>query len=318
MSSKRSKVHPKYKTKYRAKNWAAYDRALVARGDITLWITPEAIAAWRPAPTGGRGAQPKFSDLAIETALTLRLVFHLPLRQAEGFLRSVLRFMGLELESPDHTTLSRRGQGLALDLRAVPHQGPVHLLIDSSGLAAFGEGEWAAAKHGVKGRRGWRKLHLSVDARGMILAQCLTDATADDATTGVDLLSEVKETITSVTADGAYDTTAFYEAAGERGARVVVPPSTTATSSRKPRARASPRNRTIQRVQEIGRRAWKKEAGYHQQARAENAFFRYKTIIGDRLRARSDDGRRVETRIACDVLNRMTRLGRPESVAIGA
>ncbi|MCP3960962.1 MAG: IS5 family transposase, partial [bacterium] len=206
----------------------------------------------------GRGAQPKFSDLAIETALTLRLVFHLPLRQAEGFLRSVLRFMGLELESPDHTTLSRRGQGLALDLRAVPHQGPVHLLIDSSGLAAFGEGEWAAAKHGAKGRRGWRKLHLSVDSRGMILAQCLTDATADDANTALDLLGRIKGTITCVTADGAYDTAAIYEAASERGARVVVPPSTTATSSRKPRARASPRNRTIQRVQEIGRRAWKK------------------------------------------------------------
>ncbi|MCP5064934.1 MAG: transposase, partial [bacterium] len=124
--------------------------------------------------------------------------------------------------------------------------------------------------------------------------------------------------ITSVTADGAYDTTAFYEAASERGARVVVPPSTTATSSRKPRARASPRNRTIQRVQEIGRRAWKKEAGYHQQARAENAFFRYKTIVGDRLRARSEAGRKVEARIACDVLNRMTGLGGPRSIAIGA
>ncbi|MCP5068169.1 MAG: IS5 family transposase, partial [bacterium] len=209
MPSNRSKVHPKYKTKYRVKNWPAYDRSLVARGNITLWITPEAREGWRPARTGMRGAQPKFSDLAIETALTLRIVFHLPLRQAEGFLRSILRSMGLDLESPDHTTLSRRGQSLARDLRAVHRQGPVHLLIDSSGLSAYGEGEWAAAKHGVKGRRGWRKLHLCVDARGMILAQCLTDATADDATTGVDLLSEVKETITSVTADGAYDTTAF-------------------------------------------------------------------------------------------------------------
>jgi hypothetical protein len=124
--------------------------------------------------------------------------------------------------------------------------------------------------------------------------------------------------LTGVTADGAYDTTAFYEAADERGARVVVPPSTAATGSRKPRARASPRNRTIQRVQQIGRRAWKKEAGCHQQARVENAFFRYKTIIGNRLRARSEAGRKVEVRIACDILNRMTGLGRPESVAIGA
>ena len=184
-------------------------------------------------------------------------------------------------------------------------------------MSAYGEGEWAATKHGAKGRRGWRTLHLSVDARGMILAQCLTEATADDASTALDLLATIKGTITCVSADGAYDTTAFYEAAGKRGASVVVPPSTTATSSRKPRARASPRNRTIERVQEIGRRAWKKEAGYHQQARVENAFFRHKTIVGDRLRARSEAGRQVEARIACDILNRMTELGTPESVAIG-
>jgi hypothetical protein len=225
--------------------------------------------------------------------------------------------MGLEIDSPDHTTLSRRGQSLALDLRAVPAQGPVHLLIDSSGLAAFGEGEWAAAKHGAKGRRGWRKLHLSVDSRGMILAQSLTEATGDDASTALDLLDTINSTITCVTADGAYDTVAIYKAAAERGARVVVPPSTAATASRKPRARASPRDQTIERVQEIGRRAWKREAGYHQQARAENAFFRYKTIVGDRLRARSEPGRKVEARIACDILNRMTELGGPQSVAIG-
>ncbi len=153
--------------------------------------------------------------------------------------------------------------------------------------------------------------------RGRHLAQRLTEATADDANTALDLLGRIKGTITCVTADGAYDTAAIYEAAAERGARVVVPPSTTATASRKPRARAGPRNRTIERVQEIGRRAWKKEAGYHQQARVENAFFRYKTIVGNRLRARSEAGRKVEARIACGVLNRITELGRPASVAIG-
>jgi hypothetical protein len=150
VSSKRSKVHPTYKTKYGVENWPAYDRSLVARGDLTLWITPDALDAWHPTPTGRRGVQPKFSDLAIETALTLRLVFHLPLRQAEGFLRSILRMMDLEVESPDHTTLSRRSEGLVLELRSVARNGPVHLLIDSSGLAAFGEGEWAAAKHGAR------------------------------------------------------------------------------------------------------------------------------------------------------------------------
>ena len=112
----RSRVHPKYKTKYRVSNWPEYDRALVERGDIILWISEDAISSWKPAPTGLRGGQKKFSDHAIETALTLRLVFNLPLRQAEGFLRSVLSLMGVALEAPDHTTLSRRSQSLNVHL----------------------------------------------------------------------------------------------------------------------------------------------------------------------------------------------------------
>ena len=120
----KSRVHPKYKTKYRVNDWAEYDRALVQRGDITLWISEEAIASWKPAPTGLRGAQRKFSDHAIETALTRRLVFKLPLRQAEGFLRSLLSLMGVHLEAPDHTTLSRRGQRLNLALGGLPTNEP--------------------------------------------------------------------------------------------------------------------------------------------------------------------------------------------------
>jgi hypothetical protein len=112
----KSRVHPKYKTKYRVSNWTDYDRALVQRGDITLWISEDAIESWKPAPTGRRGAQRKFSDHAIETALILRLVFKLPLRQAEGFLRSVLSLMGADLEAPDHATLSRRNPDLNVDL----------------------------------------------------------------------------------------------------------------------------------------------------------------------------------------------------------
>jgi hypothetical protein len=142
----KSKVHPKYKTKYRVNNWPEYDRALVQRGNITLWISDEAISSWNPAPTGRRGAQRKFSDHAIEMALTLRLVFNLPLRQAEGFLRSVLSLMALDLEAPDHTTLSRRSQNLNVDLHRVSVNQPIHLIIDSTGLSIVGEGEWAAAR----------------------------------------------------------------------------------------------------------------------------------------------------------------------------
>jgi Transposase DDE domain len=173
----KSRVHPKYKTKYRVGNWRAYERALVQRGDVTLWLSADKRAAWRPAPSGQPGGQKRFSDLAIKTALTLRLVFRLPLRQAEGFLRSVLSMMDVPLEAPDHTTLSRRSRHLDVELRRVPAKGPIHLIVDSTGLSIGGEGEWAATKHNGRGQRGWKKLHLGVDRSGVIVAHTLTEAT---------------------------------------------------------------------------------------------------------------------------------------------
>ena len=312
-----SRVHPKYKTNYRVANWPEYERGLVQRGDVTVWLSPEAVSAWKPARDGRRGGQLKFSDLAIETALTLRLVFHLPLRQTEGFLRSIFGMMGIELVAPDHTTLSRRSQSLDIALGRVPTAQPIHLIIDSTGLSIVGEGEWAAVKHGGKGKRGWKKLHLGVDRSGAIFAQVLTDGTADDAKTGLDLIEAVEGDIASLVGDAAYDTVAVYDAAGARGAKVVVPPTRTAVVSRR-RPRSAARDRTIKRVEDVGRRQWKKESGYHQQGTVENAFYRYKTILGGSLRARHSDAQHAEARIACNVLNRMTQLGLPASYSIGA
>jgi len=314
----KSRVHPKYKTKYRVGNWPEYDRALVQRGDLTLWISADAIDAWKPAPSGRRGGQRKFADLAIETALKLRLVFKLPLRQTEGFLRSVLSLMGVDLEAPDHTTLSRRSQHLNIEFHCFRAKEPLHLIVDSTGLSIVGEGEWAAVRHGGKGKRGWKKLHLGVDGSGVIVAQVLTDGSTDDAATALSLIEEVKGGVASLTADAAYDTIAIYDAAGARGAKVIVPPTKTATRSRRRRPRSTARDRTIKRVRTIGRRRWKKESGYHRQARVENAFFRYKSIIGDRLRARHPKAQKAEALIACKILNGMTALGSPASCAIGA
>ena len=312
----KSRVHPTYKTQYHVQNWAASDRALVCRGDITIWLSPAAIAAWDPDGAGTRGAQRKYSDLAIESALTLRLLFHLPLRQTEGFLTSLFVLMGLDLRSPDHTTLSRRGQHLDRRLRGVQRRAGLHLIIDSTGLSIAGEGEWATAKHGGRGTRGWKKLHVGVDQTGVIVAHALTDATVDDATTGVELIEAGNDDIAIVTADAAYDTVGFYDAAGARGATVVVPPTKTARVSRR-RPRSSARDHTINTVKSLGRRRWKKTSRYHQQARVENAFFRYKLIIGDGLRARTPGGRTVEAQLACNMLNAMTDMGRPASYAVG-
>ena len=311
----KSRVHPKYKTRYRIGNWSDYDRALIQRGDVTLWLTPDAITTWAAAGVGRRRGQLQYSDLAIETALTLGLIFHLPLRQTEGFLTSIFGMLGVDLTAPDHTTLSRRGQHLVLTLRRARPGTGVHLIIDSTGLSIVGEGEWAAAKHGGRGRRGWKKLHLGVDRSGEVVAQTLTERTVDDATTGIRLIASAGGDPESVTAD-AYDTVGFYDAAGARGATVVVPPTSTANVSRHgPRSRAH--DRTISAVKRVGRRRWKKLSGYHQQARVENAFFRYKSIIGDRLRARTPGRQGSETVLACNILNRMTELGRPTSYRIG-
>jgi IS5 family transposase len=225
--------------------------------------------------------------------------------------------MGVDLEAPDHTTLSRRSQDLNVDLHRVAVNEPIHLIVDSTGLSIVGEGEWAAVKHRGRGKRAWKKLHVGVERSGLIVAEALTHGSADDAKTALDLVDGLGRGIASFTADAAYDTISIYDAAGARGAKVVVPPIKTATRSPRKRPRPCARDRTIMRVKEIGRRRWKKESGYHRQARVENTFFRYKTIIGDRLRARHPKSQATEALIACNILNRMIALGRPESLAIG-
>ena len=314
MTSTKSRDHPKYKTKYRVGNWSDYDRALVERGNLSIWLSPNAIAGWNAKPSGRRGGQRKYSDLAIETALTLRLLFKLPLRQVEGFLRSLFDLMGLVLDVPDHTTLSRRAKKVKVPLRVPKKLGRIDLVIDSSGLAIFGEGEWAAAKHGGKGIRGWKKLHLGVDGDGVIVGQRLTDASVGDGNVGVGFVDRVPGKLCRVIGDGAYDSRAMWDAADSRGAKVVVPPVKTAQIGGR---RCRSRDRIIRRIRKVGRRQWKKEPGYHQQGRAENTFMRYKRILGDRLHARDADAQAVEARLACNILNRMAELGMPASYAVG-
>src|SRR3954451_7233448 len=193
------------KAHYRVRNWPAYEAGLKRRGDLTLWLDEAAIAGWQAPRRTTPGGRAWYSDAAIELVLMLRLVFHLALRQAEGFVASVLRLLGQELRVPDHTTLSRRSRSFAgRRPRAVPH-GPMHLAIDSTGLKLFGQGEWDEEKHG-RARRSWRKLHLPVDAdTSEIVANTLTDNAADDAGEVPALLGQIEGEITSVTADGPYD-----------------------------------------------------------------------------------------------------------------
>jgi Transposase DDE domain len=318
----KSKVHPKYKTKYRVQNWPTYEASLRQRGDIVIWFDEGAVGAWNAQPSGRPGGQQQYSDLAIITALTLPTVFRLALRQTEGFVASLIRLMDLDLRAPDHTTLSRRGGSVNVPLPTPIHPGPIHLVIDSTGLKMVGDGEWHVLKHkpGNK-RRTWRKLHLGVDADGFIVASKLTESGVDDASVGTEMIREQGPRIARFTADGAYDTRAIYDAlaaAGGAAVRVVIPPRREATKSPSGEEALRQRDAAIERIGEVGRRQWRKEAGAHQQARAENAMLRYKRIIGEALRARKMAGQVTESRIAVRALNRMTALGAPSSVAVVA
>ena len=181
-STKSSRVNPKNKKKYRVGSWRAYERGLRARGDVTVWFAEEVLRTWTPPPTGRRGGQQRYSNLAILTALTLRILFHLPLRQTEGFVASLLRLMGLDLNAPDHTTLSRRNRDVLVPALSRDDAGPIHLIVDSTGLKIYGAGAWCSRKHRKTNERaGWRKLHIGVDDDGYVVAEALTDNTVDDA-----------------------------------------------------------------------------------------------------------------------------------------
>ena len=318
----KSKVSPKYEMKYRVKNWAAYEEALRERGDITVWFDEEARSAWKAPPSGRPGGQRRYSDLAIVTTLTLRTIFHLPLRQTEGFVASLIRLMGLPLKTPDHTTLSRRNRDVEVPHLPRDHTGPLHLVIDSTGLKILGDGEWQVHKHKTSNqRRTWRKLHLGIDGNGCIIVSALTDSSVDDASVGISMLKEIEGTIARFTADGAYDSRPKYEALAAEGAasiKIVIPPKKTATVDLRAKGVWCQRNDAIERIGQVGRRQWRKESGAHQQARAENGMYRYKRIIGDRLRAQHRESQKIEALIAVNVMNRMMALGLPESAQIVA
>ena len=308
------------KQKHKVRNWRAYDASLRQRGSLTVWFTDEAIEAWRAEPRTTPGGQPWYSSLAILTALTLRAVFHLALRQTEGLIGSVIGLLGLDLAVPDHSTLCRRAETLEVP-RPQPRRDskPLHLLVDSTGLKLCGAGEWLIEKHGAKTRRSWRKLHIGLDAdTGQIVAAALTAKEVDDGAEVGPLLDQISGPVASFTADGAYDQDGVSTAVAKRHpeAAIIVPPRSTAVPSETAETALTQRDRHVQSIAEHGRTAWQKASGYTKRARAETAIGRFKHVIGDRLRSRSDKRRATEVDVAVHALNRMLGFGRPNSVRI--
>jgi Transposase DDE domain len=314
------------KPRYRVTNWPEYDASLKRRGSLTVWFTDEAIRAWRAEPRTTPGGQPHYSTLAITTALTMGMVFHLALRQTEGLIGSVIGLLGLDLAVPDHSTLSRRARTLDVPSHRRGGTGPLHLLVDSTGLKLGGAGEWLIEKHGASRRRSWRKLHIGVDAdTGEIVAVAVTRKDIDDATMVDALLDQIADPITSFTADGAYDQDQVSQAVAERHpeAAVIVPPRAGAVVSASAETAPTQRDRHLRMIAERGRMAWQKASGYNLRAKVEASIGRastrargYKRVIGDALRSRTDRTEATEVALAAAALNRMLGLGRPNCVRI--
>jgi hypothetical protein len=306
------------KQRQKVTNWAEYDAGLRARGSLTVWFTAEAIEGWRAEARIGRGGQATYSDLAIATALTLRAVFRLALRQTEGLIGSILQLLGLDLAVPDHSTLSRRAETLEV---ARPRCGrePVQLLVDSTGLRLCGPGGWLEEKHGTKRRRAWKMLHLATDAdTGQIVALVLTSRDVDDGSQVGSLLDGIDGSVASFTSDGAYDRDDVYAevAARHPDAAVVVPPRANAVPSGTVETAPTQRDAHLRCIAERGRMGWQRASGYNWRALVEADVSRWKRVIGDGLRSQTDGRQATEVAIAAKVLNHMLELGRPEYIRI--
>jgi hypothetical protein len=303
------------KAVYRIRNWREYNRALVQRGSLTIWVDQRALDAWAYSGPNQWGAQFVYSDLAVQCLLTLRAVFHLPLRATQGLGRSIFDLMGIALEVPHYSTLSRRAAMLRVDL-ARKGKGPLNLVLDSTGLKVYGEGEWKVRKHGISKRRTWRKLHLAIDADSHeIQAVSLTEAGVDDAEEADGLLRATGRALVSVAADGAYDQRKVYRALEGHEARILIPPRRNARIWRHGNSAGPPlpRDENLRQIRRIGRKAWKRAVGYHRRSLAETGMCRMKVIFGSHLASRRVERQAAEAAIRCRALNVMTGLGMPDS-----
>lgn len=316
MTKAKQSLNPEQeKATYRVTNWSAYDAALVKRGQVTLWFAEEVIVEqWKPAATGKRGAVVQYSELAIQTLLTLKVVFSLTYRSVEGFARSLTQMMGVDLRIPDHSTLSRRARTLNVAIPCRTQADPLHIVVDSTGLKVYGEGEWKVRQHGASKRRTWIKVHLAVDSaiRDVVGVEVTTPAWTD-AEVFDGLIKQVEGDIEQISGDGAYDTEAAYETARQRNARLIVPPRDNAV----PWQQEHPRTQALAHIAEQGIKAWKQSTHYHQRSLAENAMYRLKQLLGDRLCSRLFETQVTEVHIRIAAMNRMTSLGMPVSVRLG-
>jgi hypothetical protein len=303
------------KPQYRIRNWRDYNKALISRGSLTLWIDTRATDTWLDhSCPARRGRRRTYTDAAITCALLLREIYHLPLRSTQGLVRSILHLMQVELPTAHYSTLSRRARSLELSL-ATSSKKIKHLVIDSSGLKVYGEGEWKVRTHGKAKRRIWRKLHISMDASDhQISAALITDKEVLDRHALPQLLGHTEAEIEYVCADGAYDFEQCYRAIKQKEAVALIPPRSDAVVRAK--SPFEQRDENVRGIKKRGRKRWKRQSGYHQRSLVETAFFRLKTLFTEKLRSRRADTQKAEAIIRCLAMNKMTKLGMPQSYVV--
>ena len=283
---------------------------------MTIWLSDDVKEGWLYQGSQQQGHPIVFSDDAIQAALTIRAVYHLPLRQTEGFLLSIFDLLGTDLPVPDYTTLCKRAKDLCIDLPRKYHEEPLHLVIDASGLKVYGEGEWKMKIHGKSKRRSWRKIHLGINVFTQeIEAEELTPAFAKDAKSVEPLLAQIEESIALAALDGAYDWHSIHDLFTERGAPALIPPQKNAKITKHGNSKDPPlpRDEILRAIHRTSRARWKRESGYHMRSIAENAMYRQKTIFGSHLCNRTFENQKTEFSIRCRAMNMMTHLGMPDS-----
>jgi len=317
---KQKSTQPRPKPLYRVKNWSDYDKALVRRGSITFWMSDDFEKNWLYTGEKQRGSQFDYTDQAILVMLMLKEVFHLTNRSVEGFVGSLFRMMKINLPVPDHSTISKRGKDLKVKLPKMVSQS-LNIVMDSTGLKIYGEGEWKVRMHGVSKRRTWRKLHIGANPEdGEIQAALLTGNNVSDDQAVKELLGQIEQTIVDFAADGAYDKRKVYDSlnAHSPDVNILIPPRKNARIWKHGNTKTErlKRDENLRAIRKDGRKEWKKNSGYHVRSLAETTMFRLKTIFGDNLSARLLETQTTQALVRCAALNKMTQLGMPQSYKV--
>lgn len=302
---------------YRISNWSEYNKNLINRGNIIFWFSEDAIKKWKSKKSKKHFGRPfLYSDDAIICALTLRYIYNLPLRALQGFLKSLVVMLKLSLPIPSYTQICRRSQKLKVN-KKISRKNPTDIVFDASGFKVYGEGEWKVRTHGKDKRRIWKKLHIGIcpDTHEIILQE-LTDSNVHDAKILPEFLKILPKKTQKILGDGIYDIENCYEAICEKYTEPIIPPRKNAKIGLHKH-----RDKAILEIlglggDDIARSIWKKLKNYHRRSLVETAFYRIKTILGEKLKGRKMNSQKAELMIKLMIINKMNKLGMPKSYAI--